>query len=307
MRKRVESEYATRRKNIRLSDLKLVDLLHTGDALRFVYQKTTYDASITRESYLCAATSPSDECAFKCVDGRSFYRSPTNFTLDCVAHYLHEKKPDSENECHTNPSGWERIRHVRTDRSLNEVRDEYMRSYIDTQNVDDPDELANVVSLKSRAAKRRRLSRSSAAQSSNASVPRDARDLGVYAAQLLSDRDVTVGTLTAKNRSRKYKQICEVLEVKVAESHCLNRVLIDTLDNFLLHPNRANHLAAQQLTSSYRTQLTVVDDEPPSEKEELNAASSEEDNNYLQHLVSRSPSNIDSILGDALAGGDSAQ
>lgn len=106
--KRTESEYAAQRKQIRLPELKQVDLIKTDDSFEFVYRNTTYEARLSRESMLEPVTKLSQMSrANKTAEGAPCYQMPSNFTLDCVDSYWFDNKPTGEatESCKTNPSG----------------------------------------------------------------------------------------------------------------------------------------------------------------------------------------------------------
>ena len=131
MPKRKESTFASDRKQIHIVDLKVVDLLATGDELEFVYKGVRFVATVTVHGYIGTPRHAQHTLASFTDATTSYYHMPTNFTNDCVSVYWCEHADaHARNECHTNPSGYERVKHVKTARSLNELRDAYMVRYV---------------------------------------------------------------------------------------------------------------------------------------------------------------------------------
>ena len=153
----MEHPYAADRKRVRLADLKLVDLVRTGDDMRFTYKGRDFMAKVTREGRIAAAASPAHSRADpdETTAGLSAYRTPSNFTLDCVDAYWYDERErtgvaEVKNECRTNPSGYERIHLVRTGDTLNALRDEYMLRYTgqsraDVASVQTPDDVNDLL------------------------------------------------------------------------------------------------------------------------------------------------------------------
>ena len=129
--KRKESDYAGDRKQVHLVDLKLVDMVKTGDELEFVYKTVTFNAHISVHGFIATPRCDEHKLTTFQDDTTSYYRMPSNFTNDCVSVFWSRyANYDARTECHTNPSGYERIKHKATAQSLNQLRDLYMTTYV---------------------------------------------------------------------------------------------------------------------------------------------------------------------------------
>jgi len=188
MRRR-ESAHANDRKHVRLAHLKLVDLIRTNDTIRFTYKERVFDGHVTIDSLLALPRHALHTLADRSDDAHSYYRLPSNLTNDCLRVYYHGE-PSS-----TNPSGYERIRHVPSGKTLNELRDAYMATYDD-----DDDDLSPPPPSKRRAT------------AAPTTTP-----LGDECARVLADGAVTIATLQAEGRVRGYKDIATALQRKLAE------------------------------------------------------------------------------------------
>lgn len=128
--RRTESAHASARRSVSLVNLKMADLLHTGDALFMVYRGRSYRASVARDGCIEDREEPESphrsHVTARTADGACHYARPSNWTLDCVARHC----ANETEVVKTNPSGFERVRVERPDgtsAALQELRDAYMR------------------------------------------------------------------------------------------------------------------------------------------------------------------------------------
>lgn len=200
MSARRESSHASARKVIGLASLKLVDLLLTNDELYFTYNQRKFLARVTIDGFIATSTHTTHTRAARVVNGESHYRMPSHFTNDCVAVYWSENVRDTE--CHTNPSGYARVYHVRTNRTLNDLRDEYMRMYPgDAEESDDSSLRPDLSGKRARTAE---------------PPPPSAKELSVDVVRVINDTANTVATLRVQSKAKGYKEIAHELETKLA-------------------------------------------------------------------------------------------
>lgn len=115
------------RKHVSLRELKFCDLLVTGDIVEFTYKKHTYTARVTVDGLLEAQDLAIVTRATRIRGGKPLYDKPSLWTNDCVATYQHDNP--SEKDVKTNASGYVRSRVRRSGKTLNELRDEYVRVF----------------------------------------------------------------------------------------------------------------------------------------------------------------------------------
>jgi hypothetical protein len=295
MTSRRESGYAGDRKHVRLVELKLVDLLRTNDALEFTYKERTFKAVVSRDGRICAERHPRHARAIEQDEAYSYYAMPSNFTNDCVAVYW-----NGSDACKTNPSGYERVKHVRSDKTLNELRDEYMREHVrnrrlalsatgggsgdassDETRARDP--MAVVEAIESRAptrsAKRRRSSAAAAAMDDADDVAAAAAAMtpdatGAAVAQALNDRMSSVATVRASGRVPGYKGIADALQSKLAGQTTVVTALMGYVERFATQHGDPDELRsqAQAIVGGFeRGQQAAAAAEPAVERVELSA------------------------------------
>ena len=109
--RRRESAYALARRRVTLADLKLVDLLRTGDALHFAYRERTFTAHVARDGCLVGESAA------------THYDRPSNWTLACVQRYW----GPGPRTCKTVPPGFERVTVARLGCTLAQLREHFMR------------------------------------------------------------------------------------------------------------------------------------------------------------------------------------
>ena len=237
--RRCESAYASARKRVSLVHLKLVDLLPTGTALEFKYLGRVFSASITVECYLRTPRHALHAHADRSDDAYSYYRLPSNFTNDAVSVYCAENPSPavSRDTCRTNPSGYERVRLAGGGKSLNDLRDEFMRCYVDVTRpgsapalADEPcaPEALAAAALASSTSSRKRRRNTEQPPPPRAAEP-SAPPVGVLGAELaavLGDGAVTIATLRAHAGLVGHKQMALALEHKLQRQR---RVLLELL------------------------------------------------------------------------------
>lgn len=212
------------RKRVRLVHLKLVDFIRTNDELVFVYKGRTFSATMTRDGYIATRYHAAHRHANRTHDGLSMYVLPSNFTNDCVRAYFADTP--TETPSRTNPSGYERVRHVRTNKTLNELRDAYIDEFggvDDDSSASAPtDDIAvDVPSDVMAQVHDRAAARSPAASSTAAS-------LGDRVGAVLSDGAVTIAAIRASMNETTpgYKAIAQLLERKL---HAHRTALVDVV------------------------------------------------------------------------------
>jgi len=228
--RRKESEYAAQRKLVRLPELKLVDLVRTGDKLEFVYRGKKFEAAVTKEGFMKATTRMSETKRASPGEGEEggpVYQRPSNFTLDCVESYWRDKNTTAEEACRTNPSGYERVRHVQLNKSLNELRDEYMQTFAASGQVKTPKDVSQDIAQRTLGRSKRKrqqgdgdgasLASSGEGSPARAGAGQEEKRLTVgeaasKAAKILTKEPITVATLRAENNVKGYKMIAERLE-----------------------------------------------------------------------------------------------
>ena len=245
-RLRTEHPYAADRKAVQVPDLKLVDMLRTGDALQFTYKDETFDAVLTAEGALRTAKRPGQSRA---ADGDAaglvLYYTPSTFTLDCVDVYWHAR-PDTQ-PSNTNPSGYERVHLVRTKQTLNQLRDEYMRKYAGRTRYD--------VKAPQDVTARMSTTSSSSSSCSIADAPTQAvktarraagrvtlvpmpADAGTEAGKLLHHEPLSVVSTRLRGDARGYKAIAEHLEHtcgRLARTLAEYETLVRDMHGLLVH------------------------------------------------------------------------
>lgn len=218
---RRESAHALRRKSIRLVHLKSVDLVATDDVLRFAYKARAWAAHVTIDGYVACLRHAAHSRADRQTGMHSMYKSPTNFTNDCVAVFWAEKR--SADACHTNPSGYDRVIHERSGKSLNELRDEYMTRFMDASALP----LADLLGSAPARTKRRLAPPAPALPAAVAPlVVTGPAALGHAVAALLDDGAVSIATVRAQAPELKYKAIAEQLQAKLARHRQMLRDLL---------------------------------------------------------------------------------
>lgn len=179
---RRESDHAAARKAVDVATLLHVKLLAADDALVFSYNGRDFAARVAASGCIVAPVHAAHTRANSTRDGESWYKLPSHFTNDCVAAYWADV--GTPGACRTNPSGYERVVHVRTQRTLNSLRDECMQRFC-TSTV---------------GAKRRRI----------------AQHVDPDIVSVLADPAVTIATIRAHHKHAGYKDIAEMLETKLA-------------------------------------------------------------------------------------------
>ena len=217
MSRRVESEHAGTRRAVHMAELKSVDLLATGDALEFTYKGVTYCGRVTRDGYIETARHERHALADRADDEHSYYRVPTNFANDCVA-------ASSAERSLANPNGYAHVRHVRSGKALNDLRDEYLERFphVSVQYADD------IVEARQRSGKRRR----SKSSPHHVAPPSEPAALGRETAKILGDGAITIATLRAEDGSRKYKELAELLEQKLSQQRAVLYELLAYTERF---------------------------------------------------------------------------
>lgn len=222
--KRTESEYAAQRKIIRLPELKCVDLIKTGDLFEFVYRGVSYKAKLTCESELQPVLPLSQMTrATKTAQNTLIYQMPSNFTLDCVDSYWYDNNKqadDAAKTCKTNPSGYERVRHVTLNKSLNDLRDEYMRIYPNGRIVKTPNEVTKTIIDKTTFRTKRKQANGTSIPLQMPQPPQQSQQVpptsaASEAAKLVETEAITVATIRAEGISKGYKAIAERLETSL--------------------------------------------------------------------------------------------
>lgn len=100
-------------KDVRLAELKLVDMVVTGDTLVFCYKKRSFEATVTREAYLqCPNVS------------KHPFHSVSRWTNACV-----KAMCSAENRPKTNASGYDGVVLVRTGETLAQLRNAYVQVF----------------------------------------------------------------------------------------------------------------------------------------------------------------------------------
>jgi len=116
---RRESPHASTRKAITLARMQRAGALRSGDTLSFRYRDCVYYARISAEqsSIWWAATG-------------AHYASPTSWALDCMDAYW--SAHPAQQRVRTNPSGYERVRCVRSNCSLQTLRNRLLAAASDS-------------------------------------------------------------------------------------------------------------------------------------------------------------------------------
>jgi len=338
--KRRESSHANQRKQIRLIELKSVDLVATDDALQFVYKDRVFSATVSKSGHI-AAEHKSVHKPFYIVDNVSYYQRPSNFTNDCVSVYWDELIDSSvvRTDCHTNPSGYERIKHIKSGKTLNQLRDEYMKTHISNAKntllqsvpVDElrsPEDIVNALELKSAPDKKRKRVPPSRTDDDYTLVDfvvtehgddgddassKNAADVGSNVASLLADSTTTIATLRASGRGRGYKQIAEVLQQKLAKRSQALHTLMLCVEKY--HQNtssvetEAAREAAQLISAYVNSKVQAEEDEEmnhsvsSSSSSSATTASNYEEPDFANNEMGRiSAAELDGILSMSLAG-----
>jgi len=172
------------RKRIKLIHLKAADYVATDDRLEYTYKGRVFSACVGRDGHIVAAAHAAQKPS--AVDGeRAYYVRPSAFTNDCVSVFWADEATKgstrSRSDCLTNPNGFERVVHKKSNKTLNELRDEYMQERVvqarkrrhlaPADEVETPDEIVDALDAKVSAAP------SSSASSTTARVPTGAAAL----------------------------------------------------------------------------------------------------------------------------------
>jgi len=298
-RKRSESLYASQRKLVRLPELKMVDLVRTGDELEFTYQNRTFRARVTREGYI-AATTPmasttratvavtADADKAAATSAGNVYTMPSNYTLDCVDTYWQTRSSSStstkssggqqEDACKTNPNGYSRVKHVPSGKTLNALRDEYMTMYAPAART--PEDLVRDIAEKSRASPapmaRTSMTRSEPQPQSPPPPPPppspaselawSLAETAKHAASLLHREPLTVATLRAEGGAKGYKSVAEQLQVKLDRAMHALAVCVACIEECAraaqdLGPPVSTHAAMQAAQQLAATYSASADDD----------------------------------------------
>lgn len=275
------------RKLIRLIDLKALDYVKTGDELRYTYKGRVFTATVGQCGHIVAAAHEKHR-PHTTDDAKSYYLRPSKFTNDCVTVYWHdlEKSDAVRQECLTNPNGFERIVHVKSGRTLNELRDAYMREHVVggrqrrhvavADDVRSPEDIVGTIETKANGSssssssgsnqqpsKRRREDAAAAAaadeeymlvdysvaeneEEAAREASKTGADVGTDVASLLADGNTTIATLRASGNGRAYKQIAEILQQKLAHRSRALRTLMHYVEKFQQDSSGAETEAARE-------------------------------------------------------------
>jgi hypothetical protein len=254
MSRRRESRHAIKRKLLRLAHLKLVDFVRTNDTLVFPYKDTTYSAWITTEGYIATARHAAHTLAAFSDTKTSYYQQPSKFTNDCVAAYWRDAGR-ADGDCLTNPSGYERVRHVPSGKTLNELRDAYMVRYrigdTDELALDEPQMPSEVAAMRVRSHHKPKQAMPSPPPpplppQSSIMAP---ETLGAELARVLGDPCISIATIQASRHVRGFKDMALALETKVHEHRAMLVALL-------------SHADAQRVAASARAHAGTRTDAP---------------------------------------------
>ena len=125
-RRRRESPHASIRKAVTLAQLMRARALRTGDVLTFRYRTCVYYARMASDACICSPRPLARRRTHDTASSSSHYNNPTAWALDCMDAYwsAHGTEPRQR----TNPSGYERVRCVRTGASLQSMRNDFMQA-----------------------------------------------------------------------------------------------------------------------------------------------------------------------------------
>ena len=303
------------RKDVHLVHLKTVDLVSTGDVLRFTYKERAFDARVTIDGYIATPKHAAHRDAVHGTEATSsYYRLPSKFTNDCVAVYWADAGAGkSVDDCRTNPSGYERVRHVASGKSLNGLRDEFMRRFTDmtppsspvdtsassTSDEDSatsllpdepryPDELAAGIIARAQA-------RAEKAQHAGAKRVRTTSsspdDLGRDIARVLSDGAISIATLQAQS-SVTYKEIATILQEKIADHRSVLLMVLERAESLVL-PSESSSSSSSTVASMLRTAINSITTATPTTTLQPPPSST-------QQLPAMTASELDSLMSGAL-------
>ena len=131
-RSRRVSPHAVARREITLAHLKFADYVRTGDEVAFTYRGSRVVARVLVDGRLATphAAVHTHATAVDEASGQSTYVAPTPFALDAMAAILaaaSSATPVPPPPTLTTPGGFDNMVHVRTGRTLNALRDAFMR------------------------------------------------------------------------------------------------------------------------------------------------------------------------------------
>ena len=327
-RRRRESNFAIARKDVRLLHLKTVDLVSAGDTLRFTYKERVFDARVSVDGYIATPTHAAHRDAVRRDATTSFYRLPSKFTNDCVAVYWADAgtATSADAECRTNPSGYERVRHVASGKSLNDLRNEFMRRFTDmsppsspdtaasssssTSSDDDtpatslladepryPDELAADIIARARARAEKAEPAAVAAKRARTSRP-SPEILGRDVTRVLSDGAISIATLQAQS-SATYKEIATALQEKIADHRAVLLMVLEQAESLVFEQQSKAPTNASAVASMLRTAINSIAaaTQPSSAQPSSSSASSSASS---QHVPAVTASELDSLMNGAL-------